>query len=362
MKSKRITLCVLFLLNLVGLYAQQDLSGLSWNKVASRMPVEWYATEQAVQIADTVLAYQTALGGWPKNTGFHKIVNHEEMAKIKGSGIGATFDNGATITEMRFLAKIYSYKKDIKYKLAFMKAFNYILISQYDNGGWPQFYPIRKGRSVAYSGCITFNDNAYINVMNLLRDIFLDSEEIKVFNLDEVIKEQARSSFEKGLQCILDTQIRINGERTVWCAQYDPKTLEPVKARAYELPSFSGAESAKITLLLMSIPNPTQEIIASVQGAVKWFEEHKIENMAYERYLDEEGEKNSRVVPAKGNIIWARFYDLNTGKPFFCDRDGVQRSSIDELSKERRGGYSWYVSSPIQVLNNYPIWTKQNNF
>ena len=31
-----------------------------------------YATDQAVQIADTVVAYQTAIGGWTKNTGFHK--------------------------------------------------------------------------------------------------------------------------------------------------------------------------------------------------------------------------------------------------------------------------------------------------
>ena len=38
------------------------------------------------------------------------------MAKVRKSGIGATFDNGATVTEMRYLAKIYKFHEDAKYK------------------------------------------------------------------------------------------------------------------------------------------------------------------------------------------------------------------------------------------------------
>ena len=157
MKKFRFLLYAVLCLNLVELNAQQDLSKLSWSKVANSMPEEWYSTEQAVQIADTVLAYQTEIGGWTKNTGFHKKINQKEMAKVRKSGIGATFDNGATVTEMRYLAKIYKFHEDAKYKEAFLKAFNYILEAQYDNGGWPQFYPVRPSKSVSYSGCITFN-------------------------------------------------------------------------------------------------------------------------------------------------------------------------------------------------------------
>ena len=51
-------------LNLVQPNAQQDSSKLSWSKVANSLPEEWYSTEQAVLIADTVLAYQTEIGGW----------------------------------------------------------------------------------------------------------------------------------------------------------------------------------------------------------------------------------------------------------------------------------------------------------
>ncbi len=114
MKKIKFLLYAVLCLNLVELNAQQDLSKLSWSKVANSMPEEWYSTEQAVQIADTVLAYQTEIGGWTKNTGFHKKINQKEMAKVRKSGIGATFDNGATVTEMRYLAKIYKFHEDAK--------------------------------------------------------------------------------------------------------------------------------------------------------------------------------------------------------------------------------------------------------
>jgi len=47
---------------------------------------------------------------------------------------------------------------------------------------------------------------------------------------------------------------------------------------------------------------------------------------------------------------WARFYDLKEGKPFFCDRDGIPRRSINEIGDERRYGYQWYNTRPNQIL------------
>ena len=353
---------IVLIANLAGLYAydQQELSKYSWKVVANGMPEEWYATDQAAEVAKNVICHQTDIGGWTKNTAFHKSINEQEWEKVCKTGVGATFDNGATITEMRFLAKMYKYRKDERYKDAFIKGFNYILKAQYDNGGWPQFYPVRPGKSVSYSGCITYNDNAYINVMNMLRDIFTDADDLKALKLDDNIKKQARAAFDKGIKCIIDTQIIVNGERTVWCAQHDQVTLKPAKARAYELPSFSGAESVNITLMLMSLPNPSDEVVAAVKGAVKWFEDHKIPNMRYERYRDENGERGSKLVPSPGFDVWARFYDLETGNPYFCDRDGIKKASLLEIGKERRGGYSWYSDAPSKVLKAYPEWLKNN--
>ena len=106
------------------------------------MPSEWYGSEEAKMVADSVLKYQTDIGGWAKNSGFHKGgVKQDEWCRIVKYGIGATFDNDATLTEMRFLTKMYTNTKDERYRDAFLKAYNYIFQAQYPNGGWPQFYP-----------------------------------------------------------------------------------------------------------------------------------------------------------------------------------------------------------------------------
>lgn len=336
-----------------------DIKNLTWDKVATGMPAEWYTTPQAAEVAENVLKYQTEIGGWTKNTSYHKNVDDEKWARVKSSGIGATFDNGATLREMRFLAKMYESQKDERYKSAFLKGVEYIFKAQYENGGWPQFFPVRPSKSVSYSSYITFNDDAYLNVMNMLKDIFSDAKELQSLKIEDNIKQRAHVSFNKGIQCILNTQIIVNGKRTVWCAQHDHITLKPAKARAYELPSYSGAESVGLTLLLMSLTDPSEEVIAAVDGSVKWFEEHKIMDLRYERGRDEKGKKYAKLEKCPGAVLWARFYDLDTEKPFVCDRDGIKRSSIDELGEDRRNGYSWYSTSAQKLLDQYPAWKKR---
>ncbi len=168
--------------------------------------------------------------------------------------------------------------------------------------------------------------------------------------------QQARASFDKGIGCILKTQIRVDGKPTVWCTQHDEHTFAPAPARAYELASSSGAESASIVALLMSIPDPSPEIVAAVKGAVAWFEAHAVKDIRVERVPDGSPKGDARVVSAPGNVLWARFYDLEIGKPFFCGRDGVKHATLAEIEKERRGGYSWYTNAPQRVLDRYAKW------
>jgi PelA/Pel-15E family pectate lyase len=329
---------------------------LSWREVATRMPDEWYGSDEAKMAADSVLKYQTEIGGWPKNSNFHKGVDQEEMARIKATGLGATFDNGATTTEMIFLAKIYGKVKDERYLKAFNKAFNYILATQYKNGGWPQFYPTRPDNGVAYSSHITYNDNAMVNVMIFLRDVIQEKPLYAPMQISTEMRKKAQKAFENGISCILKTQIKVNGRLTVWCAQHDEFTLAPANARTYELASFSGAESVGITLLLMDIDNPSKEIIAAVNGSAKWFEAHKITGIKLSTETVD-GKRNRIVVDDNtAPPIWARFYDLETGKPFFCDRDGIKKNMLAEIGYERRNGYSWYTYAPSEILQKYIGW------
>ncbi|MGG6549366.1 UNVERIFIED_CONTAM: pectate lyase, partial [Prevotella sp. 15_C9] len=83
-------------------------------------------------------------------------------------------------------------------------------------------------------------------------------------------------AFDKGIECILATQIVTDGQLTVWCQQHDRETLKPASARAYELPSYCSAESAAIVRLLMTLPKPDARIKRAVHGAMKWFDTYKL--------------------------------------------------------------------------------------
>jgi len=336
------------------LTAQKPIAELSWQKVATGMPDEWYGADESKRVAENVLLYQRDAGGWPKNLPLHKVLNDNEKAKINDEkGLNdAIFDNSATTTEMKFLARMYNKTSNNGYKESFNRALKFILDAQYDNGGWPMFWPLRKG----YYTHITFNDNAIINILGMLKEINANSALYKAITSPEYL-ERSVVAYNKGIECILRTQIIVHGKPTVWCAQHDEITLLPAKARSYELPSFSGGESVGIVLFLMKIENPSPEIIRSVQGAVEWFDKHRLKNTRWDYFTNSEGKKDRRIVQdPKAGDLWARFYDLETELPYVCDRDGIKKKTLEEIGYERRNGYSWYTDGPQEVMDKYPAW------
>ena len=347
--------CIFFCF-ITSISAQTKLEDMEWKRVVSSQPEEWYGSAEAARVAENVLLYQRNVGGWPKNKPIHRILTEtqkEELKKLQSVGIGATIDNGATVTELDFLSKISAKTKDNLYKAAFLKGIDYLLEAQYDHGGWPQFYPLEKGD---YSTQITFNDNAMVNVMNVMMAITEKSDRFSVeFDAATILK--ARNAFRKGIEIILKTQYRQKEVLTAWCAQHDEITLLPAKARSYELPSLSGGESPGIVLLLMSIDNPSPEIINAVQSAVAWFGKVKIDGIRLENFTNKEGLKDRRIVADKNAPpLWARFYQLEDNRPFFCDRDGIKKYTLAEIGPERRNGYSWYTTGPQKVLDGYKKW------
>jgi PelA/Pel-15E family pectate lyase len=356
MKSEytRLLVFILLITFSININCQVPIAQRSWKYVATQMPDEWYGSEESKAVAENVLIYQRDAGGWPKNSPIHKPLTAAEKAKINDDkGLNdAIFDNSATTTEMKFLAKMYNKTKNDNYKESFNRGLKFILDAQYDNGGWPMFYPLRKG----YYTHITFNDNAIVNILEILRDIGEKSSLYSSITTIDYINK-SKEAYKKGVDCILKTQIRVNGKPTVWCAQHDEYTLLPAKARSYELPSFSGGESTGIINLLMEIQEPSQAIINSVNGAIEWLEKHKIKNTRWESFTNSDGLKDRKIVtdPGAGDM-WARFYDLDTELPYVCDRDGAKKKTLEEIGYERRNGYSWYTTDPQDVIGKYPVW------
>ncbi|MGY8909445.1 MAG: pectate lyase, partial [Flavobacteriales bacterium] len=331
----------------------------SWKNIIHQNKDDWFKTNEAKEIAENVLLYQREIGGWPKNIQMQNPLSEAEkqhLKALKSSTKEITTDNGATIQEMLFLSKMYAQTKDKKYENAFLKGLDYLLAAQYENGGWPQFYPLKKG----YYTHITYNDDSMVNILNLLKEIKNNTNFYAIKPTDDVLKK-IEIAFQKGIDCILKTQYKQNGILTVWCAQHDENTLLPAKARAYELPSLSGAESAEIVMLLMSIENPSKEIVNAVESAVSWFEKVKITGLKEVKTYNEKGKIiDKKMIPDENApAIWARFSELEDNTPFFCDRDGIKKATLAEIGSERRNGYAWYKTTPQKVLNKYPKWKEK---
>ena len=351
---------VSFLLFCFAFTANAQVNDRSWQKFVYEMPDEFYASDEAIAIAENVLLYQFEIGGWQKNTPMQLPLTEEEKQEIiakKPTNRGATTDNGATIMEMDFLAKIYQHTHDERYREAFVRGLDYLIEAQYPNGGWPQYYPLRKG----YYSHITYNDDSMVRIMALLKNI---AEEAKHYDIivEFETAQKAREAFERGIECVLKTQIVQDGILTGWCAQHDEHTLAPAKARAYELPSLSGKEGANIVLLLMDIENPSPEVINAVRSAVAWFDKVRIQGIRVETFRDEDGKRDRRVIEdPDASDIWARFYTLEDNRPMFVGRDGIIRFSLAEIEQERRGAYGWYTTDPREIFEKYPAWEERIN-
>lgn len=370
MEMKTFLACLAAGLAEVGAVAQGDVS---FHRLAMSEDMTVYDLAELRMTADTVLAYQFPSGGWPKNHQWQRrdIDGREqaERAKLReamrSTGIGSTIDNDATSQEIVFLAKMYALTRDSRYLKSFVDGINFIINCQYANGGWPQFWPSRGSgydHVAPYADHITFNDDAMVNVMKLLRDVAEAKSPFDMPELDGDLRSRSRKSFDKGVQCVLDCQIRKDGKLTVWCQQHDEVTLAPAPARAYELPSFTAhGETVDILMLLMALPNPSDEVKVSIKAGVEWLEAHALRGVDFEYFTNEDGKRDRRIVQTGDSSIvnWARYYDLETERPFYCDRDGIKRYDFSEVGYERRNGYSWIGDSPLRVIKRYQKWLKK---
>ncbi len=331
------------------------LQQVRWRN-ALQQKAEWYSSDEATRIAENVLLYQRNNGGWTKNVDMATPLEPGEKAQLLEDKDAAhsTIDNGATYTQLQFLAKVFNGSKQEKYKTAFLNGLDYLLAAQYENGGWPQYFPLRKG----YYTHITYNDDAMIGVMRLLRAVAQKNSDYTF--VDETRRTKSAQAVEKGLEIILKTQVVVDGKKTVWCAQHDEVSLAPAPARAYEKSSLSGAESVSIVRFLMEVKNPSAAMIEAIKSAVAWFEQTKINGLKIVDKADPalpKGFDKVVIEDSKASPLWARFYEIKTNRPIFCGRDGIIKFSLAEIEPERRTGYRWYVNNPSELLSrDYPVW------
>ena len=341
---------------------------------------EWYDSAEAVRIADNLLVYQCDSGGWPKTMGFKKRINLTSIITdadrpallAAKSRTDSTIDNASTYTQIEYLARVFNATRQERFKESCLKGIDFLLKAQYENGGWPQFYPYPKDKDYLarivsnhdekdYFLHITFNDEAMISVLRLLQRI-ANNRPTYAF-VDAEHRTRCAKAVVKGIECILKCQVVVEGKRTAWCAQHDEKTLAPAGARVYEKASLSGHESVSIVRFLMTIDSPSPEMVEAIQSAVAWFDAAKINGL---RVVDQASPSlpggRDRIVVAdpKADPLWPRFLDIHTRQPIFCGNNGIVKRSLAEIEPDRRTGYMWYSTTPADLLNkDYPTWRKK---
>jgi len=308
---------------------------------------DWFKSAEGKRVMDVILSFQTPSGGWSKRTDMSKEPRKPGQAFGVEKGYIPTFDNSATSTQLRLLAQAHYATGDTRYITAFAKGLSFIITAQYPNGGWPQNYPLVGG----YHDHITYNDALMRDLMAVLYGVARAKNEFAFATKEQ--QQAAQASLARALDCVLKTQVVANNTLTVWGAQHDAKTLQPAKARAYEMISLASAESQSMVEFLMSMDSPSPAIIKSVHAAVVWYEQSKIVGKVWERGAA------TLTDDAKAPPLWARFYEIGTNKPLFGDRDDTVFYDLSKVSKERREGYAWYTTGPNKILTKYAKWAKK---
>ena len=342
-------------------------------------PAGWYTSADALRIAHNVVTYQVPDGGWSKNIDMTagprapgNLYDANNLNRFPDPGdfdkpvdpnwhYIATLDNDATWLQINYLARVttalLAAHRDAEaapFRASVERGVQYLLDSEYPNGGWPQVWPLEGG----YHDAITINDDAMLHAVEILHNVAAGAPDFLF--LPRKLVRRAGPAAERGIRCLLRLQIVEQGVKTAWAQQYDALTLEPTSARNYEMAALTSDESFPVVEFFMSLPDPTPAEVAAVHSAAEWFKRVEIYGYRFGSgnfFADRRSPEGRKLVAVAGaGPIWSRFYQIGTDKPIFGDRDKTIHDDVNDLSRERRNGYSWFNSEGIAVLAQYKTW------
>jgi hypothetical protein len=304
---------------------------------------------EAAQAAALALAGgQLESGGWDYLIDFDpqkatQYFRRQDKGKISDAEAAqrkniTTFDDDNTQSAVRFLMAFVKTSSDklSPEQLAIREALDYALIkmveAQYPNGAWPQRYdgkprdrskfPVQRARipenyprehpKQNYMSYYTLNDHTQSDCIRTMLEAH-----------QQFGKREYLEAAKKGGDFLILAQLP--APQSAWAQQYN-FDMEPVWARAFEPPAVCSGESVGAIRILIQLHRETgdDKFLKPISAAIDWF-------------------KRSQLRPN----TWARFYELGSNKPIYGDRDGKIHYRLDEISEERRRGYSWESSYRI---------------
>jgi PelA/Pel-15E family pectate lyase len=236
--------------------------------------------------ADALVAGQISTGGWHYFIDFDPagirdwyassaskfLFGMEEYRHYYGN---ATFDDRVTQDAALFLLRFYELTQEDAYREPLLRAMDFILQSQYPNGGWPQRFPVRDEYAhdgfPDYTGFLTLNDGA----MEATLELLLAAHETLG---DDRYFDAARRG--------IDALIAMQGPKgqACWAEQYGPD-MQPIAARTHEPAGYVVRESIGVMNLLARFYLVTGEerYLEPIPACLDWFDRINRES-AEEKY------------------------------------------------------------------------------
>ncbi|MCR6663186.1 MAG: pectate lyase [Luteimonas sp.] len=340
-----------------GIHHWQNLHGSDYPR---------HAPEDYVRIADNILLYQRRDGGWVENRDPARIIPDEERDSIRAdaSKAGGSFDNRNVYTQVEYLAEAFALGGDARYRDAALKGLDFILAHQSDGcGAWPHTVPA----TTRYHPLLTIADEVTSGVLSTLRRAMSGGAPFDFLDHEALARIQVAVA--RGDACLLALQVRQGDARTGWAGQYDPKTLSPSQGRSFELPSIAVQETVEVVRYLMSIPDPSPEVVEAVEGAVAWLDAVQIDGVRLETFEAEPEQYRFHRTTLDRRLVedpaapplWARFYDAADNSIVLATREGVRVTDYADIPRERRTGYDWFGGWPRTLLSkDYPHWKSRS--
>ena len=307
----------------------------------------WFGSAEAQETADIVLSFQTPSGAWSKGIDYVRGPRLPGMQWTNNGGnpwhYCGTLDNRSTTEQIDFLARVHEATTRDDAQSGALRGIEWLLAAQFPNGGWPQVYPVEPG----YHEAITLNDGAMQHALELL--LAVSRGEAPFTFIAAGLRQRAASAFERGIACLLDCQVRVAGQPTVWCAQHDPLSLAAVAARLKEPPSLSGGESTGMLNFLMRSGPITPATTRAIECGIDWLAAHRVSGLR--KTKDANGNIDYVADVASEEIYWARFYDLETGLPIFAGaQDGKIYKTFHEMAQHNQVAYEYFTTKPAELI------------
>ena len=267
-----------------------------------------YYYKAAIETATALITAQHPSGGWHYMYDFAGEKSMKQWYKTIGANgwrleefqhyyNNATFDDGGTIEAATLLLRLYVDKENNFIKTALDKAIQFVLVSQYPNGGWPQRYPKTKKHATKgqpdYTSDITFNDD--VAVKNIIFLLLCYNQ----FNDEAILK-----AIQKGMNNYVQMQLPM--PQPGWAMQYSPNG-KPAPARSYEPACISTVTTENNIYQLMYFYGLTGEkrFMTRIPEAIDW-----LDNLHY---------PDSLIVDGKTH---PSFIEMGTNKPLYIHRRG----------------------------------------